>query len=610
MNMCISNSDRALLVHLLDGIHRKTLSLSQRPNFSRQGFFLSNARRVKCAVKITFCLAAVLNIATGNADSGQSRQGNVTRAIDNSWTRVGAGSHYTQRSWNREDVEPSHKEARKSTPLNDAFVSRDTQYLPHATTTADGWQIVGSAPLSEVSKQHTIPISSARPSSQRNALADIAIAVPTGGGASADGWFNTSRQKVRNNLLHESARVSGPDAAGDDKLSLSSDDINNTNTASTQTELQAVSDAPVIINVPQAKPVNPALSSKVISQNIDLFLGEVKVIGDVDVSRVAIGNGSIVRAEVLDSGELLIIATAAGSSSIRLWNNNNTQSDYNVRVSESDPQTRIHMQPIVRMRVRMVEFRKSALGRLGIDWGDSVSGPTLAATGSSVSGRFNSVAAGIDATSAVTAPFSTYFGIASNITSSINFLAQNGDAVTLAEPVLSAMNGSTASFLAGGEVPYPVVGDNGQTQIEFKEYGVKLNVAPLIDNAGNVHAIVETEISQLDTSVSINGTPGLLTRRAQTEVTVSSGETIVISGLLSSDSSSDVDQIPGLGNLPIIGRFFKSESRNNSASELVIFVTPEVIEPGNKVISSREQQYFNQSDQRMNIARQQLPLME
>lgn len=625
MNMCILNSDRVLLVHLLDGTHRKILSLSQRLNFSRQGNFLFNARHIKCSVKITFCLAAVFNIATGNADSGQSHQDVVTQAIansqaiDNSWTRVGAGSHYTQRSSNRAGVEPSHKEARKSTPVNNAFVSSDTQYLPHATTTVDGWQIVGSAPLPEVSKQHTIPHFSARHSSQRNALADIAIGVPSGGGASADGWFNTSRQQVRNNVSHESARVSAPDAAVDDKLSLSSNDISNTNTASTQAEPQGVSDqaepqgvsdAAVIINVPQGKAVNPALSSKVISQNIDLFLGEVKVIGDVDVSRVAIGNGSIVRAEVLDSGELLIIATAAGSSSIRLWNNNNTQSDYNVRVSESDPQTRVRMQPIVRMRVRMVEFRKSALGRLGIDWGDSVSGPTLAATGSSVLGSFNSVAAGIDATSAVTAPFSTFFGIASNITSSINFLAQNGDAVTLAEPVLSAMNGSTASFLAGGEVPYPVVGDNGQTQIEFKEYGVKLNVAPLIDNAGNVHAIVETEISQLDTSVSINGTPGLLTRRAQTEVTVSSGETIVISGLLSSDSSSDVDLIPGLGNLPIIGRFFRSESRNNSASELVIFVTPEVIEPGNKVISSREQQYFNQSEQRLNMARQQLPLME
>ena len=77
-------------------------------------------------------------------------------------------------------------------------------------------------------------------------------------------------------------------------------------------------------------------------------------------------------------------------------------------------------------------------------------------------------------------PFQTYFGIASNITSRINFLASTGDATTLAEPVLSTTSGGTASFLAGGEVPYPSVGANGQSSIQFKEYGIKLKVSPII----------------------------------------------------------------------------------------------------------------------------------
>ncbi|MFK7996002.1 MAG: type II and III secretion system protein family protein [Granulosicoccus sp.] len=352
-------------------------------------------------------------------------------------------------------------------------------------------------------------------------------------------------------------------------------------------------------------------SSTPVTINLDLFVGEVKVLNNIDVKRVAVGNGNIVRAEVIDTGQLLIIAASAGSSSVRLWNNDGSQSDYNIRVSATDQQTRVLMQRTVRMRVRMVEFRKNALGRLGIDWSDSTTGPGLAMVGDAISNDlFRPAVESFNGLPTNVAPFSTYFGIASNITSRINFLAQNGDAVTLAEPVLSAMNGGEASFLAGGEVPYPSIGENGQTQVEFKEYGVKLSVAPLIDSAGNVRARVETEISQLDSSVSVQGTPGLLTRRAQTEVTVRSGETIVVSGLLSSESSADTDLLPGLGRLPVIGRLFRSRGQRNAVSELVIFITPEVIEPGLPVINARERDYLKESDKRFDTVRQQLPLME
>ncbi len=345
--------------------------------------------------------------------------------------------------------------------------------------------------------------------------------------------------------------------------------------------------------------------------NLDFFVGEVRVMGVVDTTRVAVGNGSIVNAKVIESNELLIIATGVGSTSVRLWNSDATQTDYNIRVSENDPQTRVRLEPMVRMRVRMVEFRKSALGTLGIDWSDSAAGPTWGAAGaSSNNATFIPTIEGGSALVSAATPFSTYFGITSNIASRINFLAQNGDAVTLAEPVLSAINGGEASFLAGGEVPYPIVGENGQTQVEFKDYGVKLNVAPLIDDAGNVRAKLQTEISQLDSSVSIQGAPGLLTRRAQTEVTVRSGETIVISGLLSSESSGDVDMIPGIGRLPIIGRLFSSRSKRNSVSELVIFVTPEVIQPQQPMINAREQRYLQESGRRLADLRMSLPLME
>ncbi|MFK7860495.1 MAG: type II and III secretion system protein family protein [Granulosicoccus sp.] len=386
----------------------------------------------------------------------------------------------------------------------------------------------------------------------------------------------------------------------------------NSDTAVWQPVGQA-SAAPSVETQPESLSETPMLpgASSPTTVNLDLFVGEVKVLENIDVKRVAIGNGSVVRAEVIDTGQLLIIAASAGSSSIRLWNSDGSQTDYNLRVSATDRETRVYMQRIVRMRVRMVEFRKSALGRLGIDWSNSAAGPAMSLVGEVAEGGFyRPDQPGVTGLPTSLAPLSTYFGVASNITSRINFLAQNGDAITLAEPVLSAMNGGEASFLAGGEVPYPTIGENGLSQVEFKEYGIKLNVAPLIDSAGNVRAKLETEISQLDSSVSVQGTPGLLTRRAQTEVTVRSGETIVISGLLSSESSTDIDMLPGLGRLPIIGRFFSSKGQRNAVNELVIFITPEVIEPGQPAINARERLYFNESDTRMDTLRQQLPLME
>ncbi len=347
------------------------------------------------------------------------------------------------------------------------------------------------------------------------------------------------------------------------------------------------------------------------TKRVDLFAGQVEVLAKVAVQRVAVGNGGIIRAEVLKTGELLVIAKAAGSTSLRLWHKDGRQTDFNIRVSEHDNETRFPMQKMVRMKVKMVEFRKSALGRLGIDWADGVEGPTFATAGDVIGNNlFRPAQEGFSGLPNTVAPFSTYFGIASNITSRINFLASNGDAVTLAEPVLTATNGGTASFLAGGEVPYPAIGTNGQTQIEFKEYGIRLDISPQIDPEGNVRTSVETEISQLDPAVSIQGTPGLLTRRAQTHVNVRSGETIVISGLLSSESSNDIDKLPGLGNLPILGAFFKSKNVRNSTSEMVIFVTPEVIEPDGTKLTQRSSSILERAEAGLERARQPLTILD
>lgn len=339
-------------------------------------------------------------------------------------------------------------------------------------------------------------------------------------------------------------------------------------------------------------------------QNIDMFVGEVQVLTKREIERVAIGQGSVLRAEVLDSGELLVIAESPGSSSLRLWYENEQQSDFNIRVAEHDPETRFRMEKMVRMRVRMIEFRKSALTRLGIDWADAVNGPTFGVAGDIVSNSlYRPTAEGFDGLPLSVDPVSTYFGIASNLTSRINAMTNEGDARILAEPVLSGTNGGVASFLAGGEVPYPTIGSNGESIVDFKEYGIRLEVQPRVDSGGNVRASIQTEISQLDPAVTVQGAPGLLTRRANTEVNVRSGQTIVISGLLSSEVSKDINRLPGIGRLPILGRLFRSDNVRNNISELVIFITPEIVEPTAITLNENDEKFYQSAEQQALEAR-------
>ncbi len=337
--------------------------------------------------------------------------------------------------------------------------------------------------------------------------------------------------------------------------------------------------------------------------NLDLFVGQVEVLGKFSVDRIAIGNGKVVRVEVKDEGEIILIGQVKGSSSLRLWNKDGSQLGFNIRVSASDPETRVRMESMVRMRVKIVEVRKNAIKDIGVDWVSQTegrsNGPTFTTAGDFISNNLyrndgNSPIS--DQLPLNIKPFSTHFGLATAFTSQINYLASSGDAVVLAEPNLSCVSGGNAKFLAGGEVPYPVTGSNGQTSIEFKEYGIKLDISPLVDPDGNIFVKVLTEVSQIDPGVSVLGAPGLLTRRTETQMNLVSGQTIVISGLLSAEHSQDMNKVPLLGDIPILGALFSSKKFRNSMSELVIFVTPEVVEPMTQKFRKGERALYDYSN--------------
>ena len=167
----------------------------------------------------------------------------------------------------------------------------------------------------------------------------------------------------------------------------------------------------------------------------------------------------------------------------------------------------------------------------------------------------------------------------------IRALRSKGLFQSLAEPNLIAYNGQDASFLAGGEIPVPQVsGNTGNVSIEYKEYGIRLNFRPTV--AGDtIRLRVRPEVSTLDfpNGILLGGfrVPALSTRRAETEVELRDGQSFAIAGLLNNLSQDDVNEVPGLSKLPIIGHLFRSKGQRAEQTELMVLITPQLVRPLN-----------------------------
>jgi pilus assembly protein CpaC len=168
----------------------------------------------------------------------------------------------------------------------------------------------------------------------------------------------------------------------------------------------------------------------------------------------------------------------------------------------------------------------------------------------------------------------------------IQALKSDGVFRSLAEPNLLAVHGQEASFLAGGEFPYPVVqgGANvGAVTIQFREYGVRLNFKPEILPSGNIRLHVAPEVSTLDfaNGLTLQGfnIPSILSRKAETEIELADGQTFAIAGLVDNSMIQDIDKIPLLGDIPILGSLFRSKEVRNNRSELLVLVTPRIVQP-------------------------------
>ncbi len=179
-----------------------------------------------------------------------------------------------------------------------------------------------------------------------------------------------------------------------------------------------------------------------------------------------------------------------------------------------------------------------------------------------------------------------------NVGTVVRALQEKGLFQSLAEPNLIATNGKEASFLAGGEYPYPVVqgsGNNASVTIMFKEYGVRLTFTPTVLGGDLINLKVKPEVSSLDfaNAVTVSGfrVPSLSTRRTETEVELRDGQTFAIAGLLNNSVQDSMRKIPGIGDIPILGWLFKSRALQKAQTELVVMITPTIIRRGGTGVS-------------------------
>ena len=148
----------------------------------------------------------------------------------------------------------------------------------------------------------------------------------------------------------------------------------------------------------------------------------------------------------------------------------------------------------------------------------------------------------------------------------------------LAQPKLVTASGKTAKFQSGGEFPIKIATAMASS-VEFKPYGIILDITPTADRHGNIRMDLKSEASEMDLSVAVDGTPGIIQRKVETTVTVRHGETIVLGGIFHHNEQKTVTKTPLLGHIPILGELFKNRSSEGSKKELLIFVTPRIVNP-------------------------------
>lgn len=349
--------------------------------------------------------------------------------------------------------------------------------------------------------------------------------------------------------------------------------------------------------------------------------------GSSKITRVTVANPAIADVVVLDKVKLNIIGKALGSTSLSVWSANGMRQDFVISVCNTDTATAqfikqsmgldgVHVAKVgdklvLQGTVENQYELNNALGMAKVYAGEDnivnliqMKNPTmvnLSALVIDISGKDASdlgfkygVAKEISLDGGV--PKIT-FGTAGdfyggmdwqdythhpfqNVDFMIQALASQNKIKVLSRPNITTMSGEEAEILIGGELPIPTSKD-GEISVEWKPYGIKLKIKPQVDQENKITSKVEAEVSGIDASVSIPTSagkiPGLISRKASTMLSVPDGQTMAIGGLMNSDESKVITKVPILGDIPIIGEFFKHTSTSKDKRELMILITPTIV---------------------------------
>jgi pilus assembly protein CpaC len=235
----------------------------------------------------------------------------------------------------------------------------------------------------------------------------------------------------------------------------------------------------------------------------------------------------------------------------------------------------------VQLKITVAEVNRSLAKQLGVDW--NLQNISIGSLGIGAITNLTSLTK--EESGKILVPDTTN-GLAIGTPAGGGFLsaavsANQGTGLikVLAEPTLTAISGESASFLAGGQFPVPISDGNGNTSVTFKDYGVALAMTPIVLSDGRISLRMKTEVSQISSENAVGDIPALTVRRAETTLELPSGGAMVLGGLLQDTARQQINSIPGLGKLPILGTLFRSRDFQRSETELVIIATPYLVKP-------------------------------
>ena len=379
------------------------------------------------------------------------------------------------------------------------------------------------------------------------------------------------------------------------------------------------------------------------AEPVEVSLNESKYMAASGITRLAVGNPEIADVQLLSSGDFLLVGKKAGTTSLIVWADGGQRTEYTVYVAGNDRgmasaiqdaigYPKVHVQMMkdrvmlrgkvenqyehdvamkiaglytggdesgvidllelehpsqIRLEAQIIEINSDYTKNLGIQYWSQTPGSN-SSSGSSTGNPNNNITVGTAGLFYGGEDFSStrkhggWLGShVANVNVTLQALINEGKARILSRPSITTMSGKTANILIGGRIPIPVSDGNGNVSIDWHEYGMKLNIEPVVDSEDKITAKVHAEVSTLDYSHGVKidsfSVPGIATREAESEVNVRSGMTMAIGGLINSEDAKIVSKIPLLGDLPIIGRFFRHTSNTRDKREVIILITPTLV---------------------------------